>query len=46
MENSYSIPIQLNSKQVRINVNLANLLVDPCLRKKIHNCHPNDKNQI
>jgi len=45
MENNDSI--QLNSKRVCASIDLANLSVDPWLRRKIHDYHPNDhKDQI
>jgi hypothetical protein len=46
MENNDSIELQLNSKQARIEIDLANLTVDPCLRKKISDYHPSDRDKI
>jgi hypothetical protein len=46
MENNDSIELQSNSKRARIEVDLANLAADPCLRKKISDYHPNDRDKI
>jgi hypothetical protein len=46
MENNDSIELQSNSKRARIEVDLANLAAEPCLRKKNSNYHPNDRDKI
>ena len=45
-KNNDSIKFQLNSKRPRVEVDLANLLKDPCLRKKNYNYHYSGKDQI
>jgi hypothetical protein len=44
--NNDSIELQSNSKRARVEVDLANLPIDPCLRKKISDYHINDRDQI
>lgn len=46
MENNDSIELQSNSKRARIEVNLANLTADPCLKKKISDYHLSDRDKI
>jgi hypothetical protein len=46
MENNDSIELQSNSKRARIEVDLANLTTGPCLRKKIYDYHPSDRDKI
>jgi hypothetical protein len=45
-KNNDSIKLQSNSKRPRNEINLANLPRDSCLRKKICDYHPSDKDQI
>jgi hypothetical protein len=45
-KNNNSTKLQSNSKQARVKIDLANLLVDSCLRKKNLNYHPSDRDQI
>jgi hypothetical protein len=45
-KNKDSIELQLNYKQTHIEVDLENLLVNLYLRKKIYDCHYNDRDQI
>jgi hypothetical protein len=40
------IELQSNSKRARIEINLANLPTDHCLRKKIYDYHPSDRDNI
>ena len=44
--NNNSIELQSNSKQAYVEVDLANLPIDHCLRKKSYEYHINDKDQI
>jgi hypothetical protein len=44
--NNDSIELQSNSKRACVKVDLANLPIDPCLRKKISDYHINDRDQI
>jgi hypothetical protein len=47
MENNNNfIELQLNSKRDRVEVDLTNLLANPCLRRKISNYQPSDRDQI
>jgi hypothetical protein len=46
IENNDSIKLQSNSKRARIEVDLTNLPTDPCLRKKISDYHPSDRDKI
>jgi hypothetical protein len=46
MEINDSIELQSNSKRARIEVDLANLPIDPGLRKKIYDYHPSDRDKI
>jgi hypothetical protein len=46
MENNESIELQSNSKQARIEVDLANLPTDHCLRKKNFDYHSSDRDNI
>jgi hypothetical protein len=46
MENNDSIKPQSDSKRARIEVNLANLPIDPYLRKKIYDYYPCDRDNI
>ena len=45
-KNTDSIKLQSNSKRSRVKVDLANLPKDSCLRKKIYDYHPSDRDQI
>ena len=45
-KNNDSIKLQSNSKRPSVEVDLANLPRDPCLRKKICDYHPSDRDQI
>jgi hypothetical protein len=44
--NNDSIELQSNSKRARVEVDLANLPQDPCLRKKVSDYHSSDRDQI
>jgi hypothetical protein len=44
--NNDSIELQSNFKRTRIDVDLSNLPLDSCLRKKIPDYHTNDRDQI
>jgi hypothetical protein len=46
MKNNKSIDVQSNFKRVRIEVDLINLPSDPCLRKKIFDYYPSDRNKV
>jgi len=46
MKNNDSIELQSSSKWARIKVDLANLPTDHCLRKKIYDYHPSDRDNI
>jgi hypothetical protein len=44
--NNNSIERQSNSKQVCVEIDLGNLPIDSCLRKRKINYHPNDRDEI
>jgi hypothetical protein len=46
MENNDLIELQSNSKRVHIEVDLVNLPIDHCLRKKIYDYHHSDRDKI
>jgi hypothetical protein len=46
MKNNESIEVQSNFKRVRIEIDLINLSSDPCLRKKIFDYHPSDRDKV
>jgi len=46
MENNDPIELQSNSKWACIEIDLANLPTDSCLRKKIYDYHPSDTDKI
>jgi hypothetical protein len=46
MKNNESIEVQSNFKRVRIEIDLINLPSDPCLRKKIFDYHPSDRDKV
>ena len=45
-DNNDSIVVKSKSKQARIEVDLANLPLDPSLRKIIFDYHTNDRDKI
>ena len=45
-KNNDSIKLQSNSKRSRVEIDLANLLGDPCLRTNICNYHLSDRDQV